>query len=309
MSSMVRTSGAREFVEGVCIDGPKHQIMLKWHRLRLVAGDTDFTMARLRQGIDAGASLEIDLRRHAEHGFVCLHDAVLDSETSGSGDIHSAGVAALRRLRLREHDGSVGDEPLLLLEDLVAVLAAGGHPSALVQFDLKEYLRDLDALTISGFAELVTPVCDRVVLSGDDWEAVKALGARLPVMRLGFDPSDLPEARNLTTTEDFARFARFTLSTAPEATFIYLEYHLVIDAIAAGFDLVGALQAGNRMVDAWTLDLNSSADLKALAVLIDSGVDQISSNDCVAIERAARALARNTDELASQILGLRGGAL
>jgi hypothetical protein len=167
-------------------------------------------------------------------------------------------------------------------------------------------LRDLDATTISRFSALVTPVSDRVVLSGDDWEAVKALGARLPVMRLGFDPSELPEARGLTTMDDFARFARFILSTAPEATFIYLEYRLVIGAIAAGFDLIGALHAENRMVDAWTLDLDSANDLKALSLLIDSGVDQISSNDCVAIDRAARALDGNGDVLADRLLGRQG---
>jgi len=290
MSSTMRTTEISKPLEGIAIDDPGRRIMLKWHRLRMTAGDTDFTMRRLRQGIDAGASLEIDLRRHGEHGFVCLHDARLESETSGAGDIHAAGVAALRRLRLRERDGSVGEHPLLLLEDLVAALAQGGHQSALVQFDLKEYLRDLDALTISRFTELVAPVSNRVVLSGDDWEAVKALGARLPVMRLGFDPCDLPEARHLVTVDDFARFARFILGTAPEATFTYLEYHLIIDAIAAGFDLVGALHAGNRLIDAWTLDLNSPNDHKVLSMLIASGVDQISSNDCVAIERAARAL-------------------
>lgn len=302
MSSLVRTANLHKHVEGISIDGPKHRIMLKWHRLRMTAGDTDFTVRRLRQGVDLGASLEIDLRRHAEHGFVCLHDAVLESETSGTGDIHSVSVAALRRLHLRGRDGAIGNEPVLLLDDLVATLADGGHPSALVQFDLKEYLRDLDAMTIARFAELVTPVSDRIVLSGDDWEAVKALGARLPVMRLGFDPSDLPEARNLVTVDDFARFARFILSTAPEATFIYLEYHLILDAIAAGFDLVGALHAASKLIDAWTLDLNSSGDLRALSMLIDSGVDQISSNDCVGIDRAAGAVARSKDELADRVL-------
>ena len=152
-------------------------------------------------------------------------------------------------------------------------------------------MASLDENTLCRFAALVAPVAPHIILSGDDWRAVRALGARVPGLRLGFDPSELPEAGGLKTADDFARFARFTIAAAPEATFIYLEYRLVLAAIGAGYDLVGDLHGASRLVDAWTLDLTSPQDLEALSVLIGSGVDQISSNDCVAIERAARGLA------------------
>ena len=70
---------------GVRLQGPNGPVSIKWHRLRRTTGDVDFTIARLREGLAAGASMEIDLRRHAEHGFVCLHDGELESETSGTG--------------------------------------------------------------------------------------------------------------------------------------------------------------------------------------------------------------------------------
>src|SRR6476661_5045948 len=143
-------------MKGVRIRGPNGPIWIKWHRLRRVAGDVDFTVARLREGLAAGASMEIDLRRHAEQGFVCLHDAVLESETSGRGPIADTSVKELRRLRMRGPDGAITDQPLLLLEDLVET-ARDSHPDTVVQFDLKEHLVDLDEATIASFARLVAP--------------------------------------------------------------------------------------------------------------------------------------------------------
>jgi glycerophosphoryl diester phosphodiesterase len=276
---------------GIAIRGPFGPIQLKWHRLRRTVGDTDFTMRRLREGLAAGASMEIDLRRHAERGFVCLHESVLDTETTGRGQIHNARVAELRQLRLRGPDGVAGGEPLLLLDDLVAAVGTTAHPKSVVQFDLKERLQDLDEATIAGFVELARPVARNLLLSGDHWDAVTALGARVPGLRLGFDPTDLPEGRGLHTVDDFARFTRFTIAAAPEAVMIYLEYRLVLAALAAGFNIIGALHGAGRMVDAWTLDLNSPQAFEDLAVLIGSGVDQISSNDCIAIEQAAATIA------------------
>jgi len=276
---------------GIEIAGQLGPIKLKWHKLRRTAGDMDFTMVRLREGLAAGASMEIDLRRHADHGFVCLHDGVLEHETDGAGTIHSTRLADLRRLHLRRPDRSISDVPLLLLEDLVAAVAQNAAPSAVVQFDLKEALADLDEATIAAFVKLVAPVAHQLVLSGDYWDAVTALGARVPGLRLGYDPSDLSEAQGLHTVDDFARFTRFTIGAAPEATMIYLEYRLVLSSLAAGFNIIGALHGAGRMVDAWTLDLTSPEAHEALATLMASGVDQISSNDCNAIEAAANQLA------------------
>ena len=163
--------------DGIALKGPNRPIRIKWHRLRRTAGDVDFTAARLREGLAAGASMEIDLRRHAEQGFVCLHDDVLEFETSGHGPIAVASVAHLRTLRMRGPDGAVTDERLLLLDDLVEV-APESHPDAVVQFDLKEQLADLNEATIASFARLVSPNAGRFLLSGDDWSAVRAIGRR-----------------------------------------------------------------------------------------------------------------------------------
>ena len=84
-----------------------------------------------------------------------------------------------------------------------------------------------------------------------------ALGGRVDGLKLGFDPSDLPEAQGLKSAEDFADFTRFTLATAPEASIIYLEYRLVLASLASGYDMVAGLHAGGKTVDAWTFDVTS----------------------------------------------------
>jgi len=275
--------------DGIALSGPNGPIRIKWHRLRRTAGDVDFTAARLREGLAAGASMEVDLRCHAEQGFVCLHDDVLESETSGHGAIAAASVAHLRTLRMRGPDGAVTDEQLLLLDNLVE-MARDGHASAVVQFDLKEQLADLDDATIASFARLVSPNAGRFLLSGDDWSAVQAIGRRVEGLKLGFDPSELPEATGLKNGEDFAAFTRFTIRTAPEAAIIYLDYRIVLASVASGFDMIGGLHAGGKEVDAWTFDVTSPKSLTELSWLIASGVDQISSNDSLSLQQGAERL-------------------
>ena len=276
--------------DGVELRGSKGLIRIKWHRLRRTTGDVDFTAQRLREGLAVGASMEVDLRRHAEHGFVCLHDDVLESETSGSGPIANASVSTLRSLRMRGPDGAITGEPLLLLEDLVQI-AHEGHPASIVQFDLKEHQAYLDRATLSSFAELVAPNAGRFLLSGDDWNAVRAIGEQVRGLKLGFDPSDLPEAKGLKSGRSFSDFTRFTLETAPSAAIIYLEYRLVLASLVSGYDMIAGLHAGGKAVDAWTFDVTSSANSQEnLKRLIASGVDQISTNDSVALQAAAKML-------------------
>ena len=157
---------------------------------------------------------------------------------------------------MRGPDGAITDEPILLLDDLVEI-ARESHPDAVVQFDLKEHLADLDETTISSFARLVAPNANRFLLSGDDWNGVRAIGERVDGLKLGFDPSDLPEARALESAKDFSDFTRFTLAAAPNATIIYLDYRLVLASLFSGYDMIAGLHSGGRTVDAWTFDVTS----------------------------------------------------
>ena len=272
-------------VDGVALKGPQHPVRLKWHRLRRSRDDIDFTIARLLDGLNAGASMEVDLRRHADPGFVCLHDETLDRETDGSGPIATAKPALLRNLRLRDQAGIVSKQPILFFEDLVEILGSGAQ-SGIVQLDLKESRDKLDDATIRDFARLARRCADRLTLSGEDWEAVRALGNDVPGLALGFDPCELPAAHKLKTLADFADFVRLTLATAPDATIVYLHYPLIIASLDAGFDIVGGFHDAHRTVDAWTLDTTSGDFFTCLRRLVACGIDQITTNEPIAVQRA-----------------------
>src|SRR5688572_27227161 len=131
---------------GLVIEAGDHVTRLKWHRLQRSRSDLPFTPRRLLEGLVAGASMEVDLRRHADHSFVCLHDATLDRETSGTGPIAKASLEQLRRLTLRDGGTSTG-EGLILLEDLAEMARGVATPDALIQLDLKEIDEALDSQT------------------------------------------------------------------------------------------------------------------------------------------------------------------
>ncbi len=262
-------------------------IRLKWHRLRRDRGDDDFTIQRLDDGIAAGASMEVDLRRTRDGDFVCLHDAMLDRETDGTGRIAATGSDEIRRRRQRSAAGLTTDRPVLFLADVIARVTAAGS-AAKLQLDLKESLRDIDAGVAARFAALAGRCAERLILSGEDWAAVRALGAGVPALQLGYDPSELFDNAAAASPETMAAFVRRSVETAPDATMIYLDYRIVLRAVEVGFDIVAAIHATGARVDAWTLDTSAPDFDNRLRRLVASGVDQITTNEASALARAWR---------------------
>ena len=269
--------------EGLAIFADGHSARLKWHRLQREAADTPFTQSRLREGLSLGAAMEVDLRRHGDQGFACLHDATLDRETTGTGPVAAARGQSLRRLRLRDARGKPTREPLLFLDGLATALREGDD-RACVQLDLKERRAGIDPADAASFRHDVSPCAERLILSGHDWDAVKFLGEQVPRLRLGFDPCDRPEAQALATKADFADFVEMTVNSAPEASIIYLHHPIILNAIAAGFDVVGAIHRHGREVDAWTLKLEQPDLAGILKRLMSVRVDQITTGDPLALE-------------------------
>ncbi len=80
------------------------------------------------------AMIEIDVRRTVDGAMVCLHDATLDRETTGAGDLKETALADFKRLRLRDATGAVTDfEPATFEEFL-----AWGDNGALLWLDTKD---------------------------------------------------------------------------------------------------------------------------------------------------------------------------
>jgi glycerophosphoryl diester phosphodiesterase len=268
---------------GIAIASGDHVTRLKWHRLQRSHSDLPFTPRRLLEGLAAGASMEVDLRLHADHSFVCLHDAILDRETSGAGPIKEASLEQLRRLTLRGDVGMTG-EGLILLEDLAELARGMAAPEALIQLDLKEVDAAIDRQTIENFRRTMACIAGRCILSGGDWTAISRLADAVPAMRRGFDPCAEDTLEQLRDGIDCLDFAESTLATAPEAEMIYLDYRIVLAAEEIGIDLVAPFRAAGKAVDAWTLNTDHVAAAHSVRRLVALKVDQITTDEPDALQ-------------------------
>lgn len=80
------------------------------------------------------AMIEIDVRRTADGAMVCLHDATLDRETTGAGEVSAVSLAEFKALRLRDAKGVVTEfEPATFEEFL-----NWGENGALLWLDTKD---------------------------------------------------------------------------------------------------------------------------------------------------------------------------
>jgi len=241
-------------------------VRLKWHKLRRAPGDVPFLRRNLRAGLAAGASLEVDVQRLACGRWVCLHDELLEGETTGRGPVAEADAEAVGAVRMRG-----GDEPPMMLEELAALVRQGPcAPGARVQLDLKAAAGEVDGRCVAVMAAALEGVTDRFILSGCDWEAVTRLGADLGGLALGYDPGDDLEAGG-----DVFRLVR---ERAPEAETIYLHRRLVRAAHEGGEPLVARLQERGHLVDCWTIDHGSAEATRDLLAAISAGCDQITTN-------------------------------
>lgn len=267
-----------------------HTTLLKWHRGKRRAGDVPFTAAIIETGLRLGASVEVDLRRHAEGGFAVLHDATLERETTGAGAIATTAAATLRRLKLRDAEGAPGPDPVLLLEDLFAALAGIALPrTALLQLDLKETLAGITGFDAAAFGRAAAPLARHLIVSGGDAAAVAALAAVCPGIAVGFDPCYDETYAELEQSRAFESFITAALKVMPAATMIYLDYRIVRLAAAHGVDLIAPCHAAGKTVDAWTLNVDHPDAAKTLNLMLDLRVDQVTTDDPIRMQALALA--------------------
>jgi glycerophosphoryl diester phosphodiesterase len=283
-TTAVAASRLSRVAKGIAIDAGGHRVRLKWHRLQRRMDDLAFTPRRLREGLALGASMEVDLRRHADHGFVCLHDAALDRETTGTGPIATTTTAALRQLALRRADGTPSGEGVILLEDLAEIARMEGDRRALLQLDLKEDADALDDGLVESFRRTLACIAERCIVSGQDWGAVSRLATAVPGLRRGFDPCAEDTLERLRDKQDCRAFIAEGLAAAPEAETIYLDYRIVLAALERGVDLIAPCHAAGKTVDAWTLNPDHPRAAESLWNLIALRVDQITTDAPEALE-------------------------
>ena len=282
--------------EPIAVTHNAHRTFLKWHRARRRATDPVFTGRRILEGMALGASVEVDLVVHGGDGFAVLHDHnSIASETTGDGPARALSAAQIRALNLRGNDGRPIDDHVMLLEDLCALLARNPpSPAALLQLDYKEGQGPLDTATIGAFTTAVTPVAANMILSSGEAEAVAALAANTPGLRVGHDPCHRGALEHIAQSRDFAGFVETALADAPRAELIYLAYPLVLAAEDASFDMVEAFHLAGRRIDAYTIKKADAETLPIVQRLLALKVDQITTDDA---EGLAALIEANDDRL------------
>jgi glycerophosphoryl diester phosphodiesterase len=85
------------------------------------------SLLAFRSAIAAGARLlELDVHATADGGVAVIHDPTVDRTTDGAGPVAAHTLAELGRLRLRGPDGTLGDEWVPTLDEVLAVAAPAG---------------------------------------------------------------------------------------------------------------------------------------------------------------------------------------
>ncbi|WP_068088680.1 glycerophosphodiester phosphodiesterase [Polycladidibacter stylochi] len=256
-----------------------HMVRLKWHSARRFPQETPFTKQAIEIGLTLGASLEVDLRKHAEGGFAILHDATLESETSATGLVSTASKHKLKQNWLKDSSGEITEHPLLLLDDLQAIIAGSNvADGALIQLDLKTRNYELTERDIAGFAHAVDPIKNHIIISGEDDLAVSRLAMAVPGLEAGYDPCR-DYSYLLDNSDGITQFVDSTQKSAQNASTIYLFYPFILLSLLWQDNLVKRFQDLGYKVDAWTLNSGNDNAEEDFFNLISAGVDQITTDE------------------------------
>jgi len=275
--------------DAISVTRAGHRTFFKWHRGRRRGSDPVFTGRRIIEGMQLGASVEVDLVIHADNGMAVLHNLSLERETTGSGLVRQTSAQTLRGLHLRDNDGQPIDDKVMLLEDLAALIARdGAHPDGLLQLDYKEDAAALNPQVIANFAAALRPVAPHFILSSGDAEAVRTLTDSTPGLRIGYDPCHQGALERLMETRDYAAFVANAVAASPKSELDYLEYRLVLEADHDGFDIIGAFHAHGRRIDAYTVRRADDDGMAVIERLLDLKVDQITTDDPEGVAAALR---------------------
>jgi glycerophosphoryl diester phosphodiesterase len=262
--------------------------------LRRRKSDAPFLRENLMAALRIGAACEVDLQFTLDGHAVCLHDSMLDRETTGHGRVADTMRGAIERLRQRAPDGApLQSTPLFLDEVTATVRATGVAAPALVQLDVKTRGAALAPEALERLSRLLDGAADAFIASAYEWAAVQHVVAAAPGMHAGFDPLAFYSRSFDLDADGYRAIAARTLTTAPGASVYYLEARLILEALRRGVNLVYEVGATGAQVDAWTIDADLPRLDDVLRSLIRAGVHQITSNDPEHLSRLIDAMETN----------------
>lgn len=204
--------------------------------------------------------LETDVHLTADGEVVILHDPTLDRTTTGSGPVAERRLASLAGVRLRAADGSLTDEPLPMLSQLLDLL---GPSRARLLLEIKV---DASRRPYAGIEEKVLTM-------------VRSRGLAARVLIMAFQPDTLRRVRALDATIptvlliNRARMEREGAAAVAREARDVRASHLAIDHRVIDAAAVAAARAAGLTLGGWTV--NTEFDLRRM---IDQGVDILISD-------------------------------
>lgn len=213
----------------------------------------------LALGVDL---VEADLHMTADGEVVLLHDPTLDRTTTGHGPVGAVPRRALASLRLRAGDGSVTDEPVPTLDELLDLVGPGG---AGLLLEIKRGpggrpYPDIEARVLAALgARGLTP---RGVVMAFEAETVRCARTLEPAIRACLLVRRAIVGPTRVTAADAVARAR-----AAGATDLGLDHRMVDGRV------IKAVRAADLGLAAWTVD-----DEDDMGRLIALGVDVLVTN-------------------------------
>lgn len=286
------------------------RVLLKYHRL--LSGSSlhpPNSVSALRELLAGGVEvIEFDVHAIADGAYVLNHDDTFDGETTGTGAVRGATPAVVKAISLK---GS--REPPALLSEVTDILAAHRRPLK-VQVDLKDQM-PLEAGEVARLLRAIEPMRANThlhVIVGclGDWnlrtlrrlDSSLALGLdfalyldvpepefpRLPlrVNVYGYlDDHPLGYVQTLSTRDYLVDRIESLCALVPGAVEVYLRMEFIQRALADGVNPVEIVRRrlGAVLVDGWTLNADHLRAAAMLQMLLQAGVDQITTDTAVQI--------------------------
>jgi glycerophosphoryl diester phosphodiesterase len=236
------------------------------------------SLLAFRNAIAGGTDLlELDVRLAGDGEVVVIHDATVDRTTDGRGRVDETPAAALARLRLRHPDGSLSDEGVPTLEQVLALAA----PTATgLLLEIKDpgpsaaYERDNDRVRPVGgppYEGLPAKVIAAVTGAG--------MAGRTAVM--AFNPEVLARVRALDPTQRTTLLvSQGHVAMAQAVAVETVEWARAMGVTDLGLDwrvadaaVVRAAHAAGLTIGVWTVN-----DEPTIRRMLDCGVDIITTD-------------------------------
>jgi glycerophosphoryl diester phosphodiesterase len=238
--------------------------------------------------------------------FLLVHDPVLESETTGIGNVNECAPEKTKSFRIKHRDITNEHPPALLSEVVATFVAAAG--TTRLQLDYKAVYPSTDDEPLRRLIRLIEPLGKHVIVStGADWH-LRKLQQLAPWLDIGFDigfyldwrdpswkedPRNPPYQRGAYDYHDdhilaherivppanyLAERCEELLCLVPTARIWYVSHHLLTRCLDDGFNMAQWLHEHDVKLDAWTLDVDKPVALANAIRLRDAGVDLFTTN-------------------------------